>query len=43
MLYIYYKMREALAQGGGGGQEDRKRGEGKSREKNRRGWKGWVE
>lgn len=28
-------MREALGEGGGGGQEDRKGGEGKSREKNR--------
>ena len=28
-------MRETLGEGGGGGQEDRKGGEGKSREKNR--------
>ena len=31
LFYIYYKMCEALGEGGGGRQEDRKGGEGKSR------------
>ena len=32
LFYIYYKMLEVLGEGGGGGKEDRKGGEGKSRE-----------